>query len=203
MLLSNITARNCWRRTAFPCPCGRVRARGRRRLRWPSCPPALSWSKRRSPAAAAARPAQCKAAASREEAARIVASLGTAVDGKPIHGFRIEQHVDHAHEAYVSLSVDAAVGAHPAHGRGRRRSRRGSPGCAGPRAFGVGRPGETSRKQPRTPVARLPPRFVATLMHDASSGLQRSSCAMRRRCSRSIRCSSGLTEAGSPAMSSL
>ncbi len=32
---------------------------------------------------------------------------GTAVGGKPIHGFRIEQHVDHAHEAYVSLSVDA------------------------------------------------------------------------------------------------
>ena len=46
-------------------------------------------------------------AASLEEVARIVASLGTAVGGKPIHGFRIEQHVDHAHEAYVSLSVDA------------------------------------------------------------------------------------------------
>jgi succinyl-CoA synthetase beta subunit len=45
-------------------------------------------------------------AASREEAARIVAGLGRTLNGKPIHGFRIEQRVDFVNEAYVSLSVD-------------------------------------------------------------------------------------------------
>jgi succinyl-CoA synthetase beta subunit len=46
-------------------------------------------------------------AASREDVARIVKSLdGRLLNGKPIHGFRIEQHVDFAHEAYVSLSID-------------------------------------------------------------------------------------------------
>jgi succinyl-CoA synthetase beta subunit len=46
-------------------------------------------------------------AASRDDAARIVASLdGRTLNGKPIHGFRIEQRVGFAHEAYVSLSID-------------------------------------------------------------------------------------------------
>jgi len=42
------------------------------------------------------------------EAARIIAALdGREVNGKPIHGFRIEQRVEFLHEAYLSLSVDA------------------------------------------------------------------------------------------------
>lgn len=45
-------------------------------------------------------------AASREDAAAIIARLGRALSGKPIHGFRIEQRIDFAHEAYVSLSLD-------------------------------------------------------------------------------------------------
>jgi succinyl-CoA synthetase beta subunit len=46
-------------------------------------------------------------AASREDAAQVVAKLdGQMVNGKPVHGFRIEQRVDFAHEAYVSLSID-------------------------------------------------------------------------------------------------
>lgn len=46
-------------------------------------------------------------AASREDVARVVARLdGTQLNGKPIYGFRIEQRVDFAHEAYLSLSVD-------------------------------------------------------------------------------------------------
>jgi succinyl-CoA synthetase beta subunit len=48
-----------------------------------------------------------ESAASREDVARIVAALdGRTLNGKPIHGFRIEQRVDFAHEAYVSLSID-------------------------------------------------------------------------------------------------
>jgi succinyl-CoA synthetase beta subunit len=48
-----------------------------------------------------------ESAASRDDAARIVAKLdGVLLNGKPIHGFRIEQRVDFVHEAYVSLSVD-------------------------------------------------------------------------------------------------
>ena len=48
-----------------------------------------------------------ESAASREDAAHIVAKLdGVLLNGKPIHGFRIEQRVDFVHEAYVSLSVD-------------------------------------------------------------------------------------------------
>lgn len=48
-----------------------------------------------------------ESAASREDAARIVARLdGRTFNDKPIHGFRIEQRVDFAHEAYVSLSID-------------------------------------------------------------------------------------------------
>ena len=46
-------------------------------------------------------------AASRDEAARIVAKLNRkTLNGRPIHGFRIEQRVDFVHEAYVSLSLD-------------------------------------------------------------------------------------------------
>ncbi len=45
-------------------------------------------------------------AASREDAAAIIARLGRTLNGKPIHGFRIEQQVDLAHEAYVSMSID-------------------------------------------------------------------------------------------------
>lgn len=46
-------------------------------------------------------------AASRGDVARIVAKLdGRELNAKPIHGFRIEQRVDFAHEAYVSLSID-------------------------------------------------------------------------------------------------
>jgi succinyl-CoA synthetase beta subunit len=49
-----------------------------------------------------------QAAASTDEAARIIAKLtSVAANGKPIHGFRIEQRVDFVHEAYLSLSVDA------------------------------------------------------------------------------------------------
>ena len=48
-----------------------------------------------------------QAASSREDVARIIAGLdGRDLNGKPIHGFRIEQRVSFAHEAYVSLSVD-------------------------------------------------------------------------------------------------
>jgi succinyl-CoA synthetase beta subunit len=48
-----------------------------------------------------------QAAASCEEATRIIAKLdGTLLNGKPIHGFRIEQRIDFLHEAYVSLSID-------------------------------------------------------------------------------------------------
>ena len=46
-------------------------------------------------------------ATSREDAARIVAKFdGRSLNGKPIHGVRIEQRVDFVQEAYVSLSVD-------------------------------------------------------------------------------------------------
>lgn len=45
-------------------------------------------------------------AGSREEVATIIARLGRDLNGKPIHGFRIEQRVDFVQEAYVSLSVD-------------------------------------------------------------------------------------------------
>jgi len=49
-----------------------------------------------------------RAAASRTEATRIVGQLeSTGANGKPIHGFRIEQRIDFIREAYVSLSVDA------------------------------------------------------------------------------------------------
>jgi succinyl-CoA synthetase beta subunit len=48
-----------------------------------------------------------QAATSRDDAARIVAKLdGLVLNGKPIHGFRIEQRVDFAREAYVSFSID-------------------------------------------------------------------------------------------------
>ncbi len=48
-----------------------------------------------------------ESAASRDDVARIVAKLDSVLlNGKPIHGFRIEQRVDFVHEAYVSLSVD-------------------------------------------------------------------------------------------------
>ena len=48
-----------------------------------------------------------QAASSREDVARIIAGLdGRDLNGKPIHGFRIEQRVSFVHEAYVSLSVD-------------------------------------------------------------------------------------------------
>ena len=48
-----------------------------------------------------------QAASSPDDVARIIAGLdGRALNGKPIHGFRIEQRVSFAHEAYVSLSVD-------------------------------------------------------------------------------------------------
>jgi succinyl-CoA synthetase beta subunit len=48
-----------------------------------------------------------QAAGTRDDAARIIAKLdGVLLNGKAIHGFRIEQRVDFAHEAYVSLSVD-------------------------------------------------------------------------------------------------
>jgi succinyl-CoA synthetase beta subunit len=47
-----------------------------------------------------------ESAASREDVTHIVAELGQALNGKPIHGFRIEQRVDFVHEAYVSLSID-------------------------------------------------------------------------------------------------
>lgn len=46
-------------------------------------------------------------ATSREDAARIVAKHDRRpLNGKPVHGFRIEEHIDFAHEAYVSLSID-------------------------------------------------------------------------------------------------
>jgi succinyl-CoA synthetase beta subunit len=49
-----------------------------------------------------------QSAESLNEAARIIAALdGTDVNGKPIHGFRIEQRIAFVHEAYLSLSVDA------------------------------------------------------------------------------------------------
>ena len=51
-----------------------------------------------------------QAAASPDEIARIIASLdGTAVQGKPIQGFRIEERVAFLHEAYLSFSIDAAA----------------------------------------------------------------------------------------------
>ena len=57
--------------------------------------PARSWSRHRLPAADAARPARFKQRASLEEAARVIAALdGKEVNGKPIHGFRIEQRMD-------------------------------------------------------------------------------------------------------------
>jgi succinyl-CoA synthetase beta subunit len=46
-------------------------------------------------------------AASPADAARIIANLdGQPLNGKPVHGFRIEQRIDFTHEAYVSLSID-------------------------------------------------------------------------------------------------
>jgi len=49
-------------------------------------------------------------ASSAQEVKRIIARLdGTTVMGRPIHGFRVEQRIDFVHEAYVSLSVDAAA----------------------------------------------------------------------------------------------
>ena len=51
-----------------------------------------------------------QAAASPQEVARIIAALdGTKVKGKPIHGFRIEQRVDFAQEAYLSFSIPSPV----------------------------------------------------------------------------------------------
>jgi succinyl-CoA synthetase beta subunit len=44
---------------------------------------------------------------SQDQARRIIAELdGRTLNGKPIHGFRVEQRVGFVHEAYVSLSVD-------------------------------------------------------------------------------------------------
>ena len=67
-------------------------------------------------------------AASRDDVVRIVARLdGHALNGKPIHGFRIEQRVDFVHEAYVSLSVDGETARIRLHRfRPRRRRCRGS-----------------------------------------------------------------------------
>ena len=46
-------------------------------------------------------------AGSRDEAARIIAAFdGRELNGKPIHGFRIEQRIAFVHEAYLSLSID-------------------------------------------------------------------------------------------------
>ncbi|MPZ40102.1 MAG: hypothetical protein GEU95_19005 [Rhizobiales bacterium] len=51
--------------------------------------------------------AAIQAAASHHEAVRIIAALdGRSLNGKTIHGFRIEQRIDFVHEAYFSLSVD-------------------------------------------------------------------------------------------------
>jgi succinyl-CoA synthetase beta subunit len=51
-----------------------------------------------------------RTAASREDIVQIVGALaGTAVAGKPVQGFRIEQRVAFAHEAYLSFSIDAAA----------------------------------------------------------------------------------------------
>src|SRR5437763_2996313 len=51
-----------------------------------------------------------QAAASIEEIARIIGDLdGTAVNGKPILGFRIEERVAFSHEAYLSFSIDATA----------------------------------------------------------------------------------------------
>lgn len=48
-----------------------------------------------------------QAASSRDDIARIIADLdGRDLNGKPIHGFRVEQRMSFAHEAYVSFSVD-------------------------------------------------------------------------------------------------
>ncbi len=67
-----------------------------------------------------------QAAASRDDAARIVAKLdGRVLNGKPIHGFRIEQRVDFAHEAYVSLSIDGEAARIRLVVSARRRRRRG------------------------------------------------------------------------------
>jgi succinyl-CoA synthetase beta subunit len=47
-------------------------------------------------------------AGSLDEAARIVSRLsGSSLNSKPIHGFRVEQCIDFAHEGYLSYSVDA------------------------------------------------------------------------------------------------
>jgi succinyl-CoA synthetase beta subunit len=47
-------------------------------------------------------------AGSLDEAARIVSGLsGSLLNGKPIQGFRLEQCIDFAHEAYLSYSIDA------------------------------------------------------------------------------------------------
>jgi succinyl-CoA synthetase beta subunit len=51
-----------------------------------------------------------RSAATREEVARIIAALvDSTVNGRPIHGFRVEQRVTFAHEAYLSFSIDAAA----------------------------------------------------------------------------------------------
>jgi succinyl-CoA synthetase beta subunit len=46
----------------------------------------------------------------RDEVSRVIAKLaGTTINGKPIHGFRVEQRVAFAHEAYLSFSIEAAA----------------------------------------------------------------------------------------------
>jgi succinyl-CoA synthetase beta subunit len=48
-----------------------------------------------------------KRVSSLDDAAQMIAAFGAPLlDGKPVHGFRIEQCVDDAHEAYVSFSID-------------------------------------------------------------------------------------------------
>ena len=140
-----------------------------------------------------------QSAASLEDAARIIARLaGTRSNGKPIHGFRIEQRIDFAHEAYVSLSVDAETA--------RIRLMVAAEGGVDVEARAAhAKASWSTRSDCRTRSAKLAPhcrRHCATRCTMQRCGLRTSSCATRRRCSKSIRCSSCRTEAGSPATSS-
>ena len=107
-----------------------------------------------------------QAASSREEVARIIAGLdGRELNGKPIHGFRIEQRVE-LHARSLCQPVDRRRNrAHPDSGFARRRRRRGGTQRR-PRALGA-RAARSNWPMRRRNCARNCPRLLREALNDA------------------------------------